>query len=173
MFYHSYQGETMLSKQGRKTLTNIWVCAIHASKTTKTPIVQLQRHMSLSQNISTWRRCLTYPSTNAPCVGLGTQRTLSFTLIRGLVKATRDKKPFRFHILLLCSALSREQRMGPTSESRLQVNCAQHKGTKRELYISMTTHPDIWHMKPVLRDGAVFDFQAKQLVNTCFFAKAY
>lgn len=106
-----------------------------------------------------------------PHAALGTQRTLSFTLNQDLVKATRDKKAFRFHILQLCSAVSREHRLGLSTESRLQVNCAAQREQKRELYISMATHPCIWHMKPVVRVRAVWISWAQQMfiTKTCLF----
>lgn len=118
-----------LVREGEKQAN--FVCAIRASSATKTHCASSCSHMCPYHKISSTRQqWLTYPSTNGPCTALGSQRTLSFTSIQGLVKATRDKKPFRFHILPLCRALSREHGTGPTSESRLQVNCARHKRNK-------------------------------------------
>lgn len=73
---------------------------------------------------------LTNPSTKAPRSALGTLWPLSFTLMQGLVKARVDKKPGRSLMLCLCRASSGEQKLGPTAESGLQVNCDQHKRNK-------------------------------------------
>lgn len=73
------------------------------------------------------------PALNVPHATLGTCKALSVTLERDPVRGRGDKEAARVLMLGLCSAPLREQRTGPCSESRLQVDWDSTKKAKWEL----------------------------------------
>lgn len=102
------------------------VCAVQTTTTVIVPVAEAPHILIIKHQLL----LLTNPSTKAPRSALGTLWLLFFTLMQGLVKARVDKKPGRSLMLCLCRASSGEQKLRPTAESWLQVNCDQHKRNK-------------------------------------------